>query len=67
MNIDKIMPEGMDIEATFIYAGECMEEEDKTFSEGDMYGLAQDILLKCIELCGNNEEAVKNIRKHFEI
>ena len=58
---------GIPQEEVFAHAGECMEEDDVLFTDGDLYCAMRDVYLEAEDAFKGNPEAVATLRKHFEI
>lgn len=58
---------GIPREEVIAHAGECMEEDDVVFTDGDLYCAMRDIYLEAEAALKGNPEAVATLRKHFGI
>ena len=62
---DDLCENGMDRDSASIHVGECMEEEDRLFTEGDLCSAMNDVYNEAIKALKNHPEALKSLQLHF--
>lgn len=61
----KIHKEGMDIQTCYIHVGECMEQEDRLFTDGDLSHAMNEVFEEALKALKNNPAAQQQLKAHF--
>ena len=56
---------GMNQEQASEYIGECMEQDNVLFTDGDLFCAMRDVYLEAEDALKRNPEALATLRKHF--
>ncbi len=62
---EKLCEDGMDRDTASIHVGECMEEEDCLFTDGDICSAMHDVYQEAIKALKNHPEALEALKNHF--
>lgn len=62
---NKINKNGMSIDDCHIYVGECMELEDRLFTDGDLSHAMHEVFNEALKALKDNPTAQQQLKDHF--
>lgn len=64
--LSKIKGDGIDKESAYSYIGECMEEDDKIFTLGDVSSAMNAVYNKVLKALEDDPKAKEKVEKYFQ-